>query len=302
MSPILLAEFPTQLWAGDPEFALPGSGVSAPPGLEAWLSYNGLVMHDRQVVDKYRVLEISGLHSADIRDSREVLPGDDGEVPLESLLGGRTLVITVRVEAHNTGKLRDMEQALRTAFYSRIERPLRFNTGDLKRDVWINCRMVDKPGETERQDRPDSTFRDFQITLRASDPRYYSVSTLRYERLFSTASITEPIYTIGNGLARPRIQLHGPLSNVNITNERIMPDEIAMRKVIVEGSIPAGAYYVYDAYDGSLVDNTGVDKLGQLSVNSMDLRLAEGDNRLVISTDTFDANSKAEISYAHTWH
>jgi hypothetical protein len=302
MSPVILQELPQSLWGGDAELAVPGSGTSAPPGLEATLSYNGIVIHDRQVVDKYRVLEMAGLHSADIRDTREVLPGDDGEVPLESLIGGRTIVLTIRVEAYSVSKLRDMEQALRTAFYSKIERPLRFNTGDVNRDVFIMCRMIDKPSETERQDSLNA-FRDFQITLRASDPRFYGVNENRSQTLLPTGTVSQQVFNPvckGNFLVRPIFRLRD-MSNVTIRNERIMPDEFNTRALIIEGVIPSAEVYEYDAFQGDIINNLGVSKLGQLSVNSMDIRLAPGENSITLQATSAGSQASVEMIYRETF-
>lgn len=195
--PIGLTEFASSLWSGAPygmaqnydgsetmtEIALPGSMKSQPPGLEAVMEYNGLYFHDRLVVDKFRVLNLDGLQGADIRDNREANPSDHGETPFDNYLGGRTILITGRVEAHNIGKLRDMQQGLRTAFYSMQERPLIFHVGDPQRDVQIYCRMIDKISMREEQtnDRP---HRDFQITLRASDPRFRSIADRVHSQVF----------------------------------------------------------------------------------------------------------------------
>lgn len=195
--PIGLTAFAQSLWSGLPyamttnydgsetmtELALPGSMKSQPPGLEAIMEYNQLYFHDRLVVDKFRVLSLDGLQGADIRDNREANPSDHGETPFDNYLGGRTILITGRVEAHNIGKLRDMQQGLRTAFYSMQERPLIFHVGDPQRDVQIYCRMIDKISMREEQtnDRP---HREFQITMRASDPRFRSVVDRVHSQIF----------------------------------------------------------------------------------------------------------------------
>lgn len=186
------------------ETALPGSMKSQPPGLEAIMEYNQLYFHDRLVVDKFRVLSLDGVQGADIRDNREANPSDHGETPFDNYLGGRTILITGRVEAHNIGKLRDMQQGLRTAFYSMQERPLIFHVGDPQRDVQIYCRMIDKISMREEQtnDRP---HREFQITLRASDPRFRSVVDRVHSQIFgllddnSAGTVTQ--WTVSSGAA-----------------------------------------------------------------------------------------------------
>lgn len=161
-------------WQGDPDVAITGSGFSVPRGLEAVFSYNGLVMNDLTVYDKYRVMSIDGLADPDIRDLREDKPGDDGEDAFGSLYSGRTISMKVRVEAYSLEKLRDMEEALRTAFVNMTEQPLYFLTGDPEKDHYINCRK--NASLTKEEDVSTMNFRhwrDWQITLRASDPRFY---------------------------------------------------------------------------------------------------------------------------------
>lgn len=163
-------------WQGDPDVSLVGTGYSVPRGIEAILSYNGVVFNDTSVVDKYRVLSIDGLADPDIRDSREDVPGDDGEDAYDAYYGGRTIVLRVRIEAFQLDKLRDMEEALRTAFSVMEEKPLYFLTGDPEKDHYINCR---KSASLSKEDNVQTFgqrhFREWQITLRASDPRFYRV-------------------------------------------------------------------------------------------------------------------------------
>lgn len=180
-SPFILLPFAQGLWEGDPSFALEGTGTSQPPGLEAVLEYNGMIFHDRKVVDKYRVLSIDGLSDADIRDVREVNPAAHGETAFDAYYGGRTLLLTGRIEAYTLPKLRDMQQALRTALVDLQEKPLYFRLGSIDKDVMIRCRKIDKLSMREEQTKYNIYQRDFQISLRASDPRFVSVQARSYD-------------------------------------------------------------------------------------------------------------------------
>ena len=161
-------------WQGDPDKAVVGSGFSVPRGIEAVLSYNNLVMNDLSVYDKYRVMSIDGLADPDVRDNREDNAGDDGDLSYESLYGGRTIVINVRIEAYSLDKLRDMEEALRTAFSVMEERELYFLTGEPEKDHYIKCKKSAALTKTEDVESMGYRhFREWQITLRASDPRFY---------------------------------------------------------------------------------------------------------------------------------
>lgn len=203
--PILIEDFATGLWSGDTELSLPGTGLSQPPGLEAVLEYNGMIFHDRAVVDKYRILKIDGLQDPDVRDNREVNPSAHGETALASFYGGRTILLTGRIEAYTTAKLRDMQQGLRTAFSSLIEKPLIFHVGDINKEIQIMCRKIDKISMTEEQTNDKNVWRDFQITLRASDPRFISRNVRQYNQTFgiiddnSSGAITQ--WTVASGTA-----------------------------------------------------------------------------------------------------
>lgn len=177
--PILLEEFAQQLWSGDPRFYLPGSRKSTPLTLQALLKFNGIVINDRSVLDHYRIDSIDGFHGADIRHNAEENPGDHGETPLDNLLGGRTLLINGTIRSGNADRMSDLTQALRTAFYTMTEKPLVVSVSDVTRDVYISARMSDKLGLIEEQTN-DEFERKFQITMRASDPRWRSTAVHSY--------------------------------------------------------------------------------------------------------------------------
>jgi hypothetical protein len=515
--PIGLSQFATTLWSGLAysqaqnvdgtytlvENALPGSMKSAPPGLEATLEFNGLYFHDRKVVDKYRVKLMDGLQGADIRDNREANPSDHGETPFDNYLGGRTILITGTVEAHNIGKLRDMQQALRTAMYSMTERPLIFHVGSIQRDVQIYCRLSDKISMPEKQD-DNRPFREFSMTLHATDPRFRSVVDRTYSAIFgilddnssgvatqwttvqntaptSSGGVLNPVangasynyfrndlgykpidnqqtykfttpatitandlvsvilkstsiadannelygylnftsatqatlgifkivggagsslagpgpaitvaantnywiqssivgnlvtlklfttdpsggsgtqlgttqtytltstditafgagvqgyvglrgssasgnvykiddwrlealnlnhqifnpYNSGNFLALPKVRVYGPMTGVTIRNETLMPDETTTRQIIINGSIPSGRYYEYDAKTGTLVDDLGANKFSQLDTTSKQLQLRDGENLMtIVATSASGITPRFDVIFQDTW-
>lgn len=173
MSPVILPPALIEKGSGDPDVALFGTGESVPRGLEAVLEYNNLQMGDTRNIDCYFITQISGLGDADIRDSRENIPSDHGERAFNPYYGGRTIVISGFIRAFNITKLRDMQEALRTAFVELEEKPLYWRTTDLTKDVYINCRKI-QPILMDEIQKDRNYTRDFQITLRASDPRFYS--------------------------------------------------------------------------------------------------------------------------------
>ena len=165
------------LGGGDPQLATIGTGKSIPPGLEAKLEFNGLLLNDRSVVDTYKVTRISGLEDADIRDDREVNPQQHGETAFDSWYGGRTIAIEGTIRAFNLAKLRDMEQALKQAFADLSqEYPLTFHQHDPDNDVLIMCKKNVPIAMTEEQLNDGIFYRPFLITLRASNFRYLALA------------------------------------------------------------------------------------------------------------------------------
>lgn len=165
------------LWSGQQGVFLPGSGTAKPPGLESIVDYNGITINDRRVMDKYRVRKFSGLHGgSEIRSSEENNSSSIGATPLTNLPGGKTFIIEGTIQAGNTDKLRDMQQALTTAFFSMVERPMVFHS-PLTGDCYIMCRPTDQVSMTDEHTKNDRLVCDFQISMRATDPRIYS-STL----------------------------------------------------------------------------------------------------------------------------
>lgn len=161
--------------------ATPGTKLAQPAGLEATYTFNGLTMHDRQVTDKIRILQIDGLQGIDLRDSRDARPSAHGEVPGNLLLGGKTITIRGRIEAGNIEKLRDLQQAVRTAFMtSFVEKPLIISrAGQTGRDVQLMCRLFGNLDGAEEQGDSFSQ-RNFSVTLRASQPWFTSVNLKQF--------------------------------------------------------------------------------------------------------------------------
>ena len=101
-------------------------------GVQAFIEYNGYVLNDRYQSDRIRVTSIVGLDDADVSDSREVLPGDDGEVAYDSFYRGRTFVMSGRIEAGSLGVLTRLERDLKAAFAPLSESPMKFRWFDIR--------------------------------------------------------------------------------------------------------------------------------------------------------------------------
>lgn len=165
---------------------VPGSGLAVPTGIESLYEYNGLIMNVINAVETYLILKVDGLDDADVRDSRENNPADDGEEPGDAYYGGRTIILTGQIQAGSLEKLRDMQYALKAAFAPLIEMPLIVRTGNWDRDHVVYARKSAKIQMTDEQ-KDGRWFRDFMITLRASNPRilsYREHQVLRYFQFY----------------------------------------------------------------------------------------------------------------------
>lgn len=147
------------------------------PGLESKFTYGGLILNDKSTFATYRLLEIDGLGDPDIRDPREPNPGRHGETVYDAAYSGRTISLSGYIQANNLTELRTMQQTLRSSFASLTEKNLTItNPFDSTKNVTIKCRKSAPIVIKEVQ--PHSLFkRDFLITLRASDPRFYGITS-----------------------------------------------------------------------------------------------------------------------------
>jgi hypothetical protein len=168
---------PIGLGTGDPKDGMPGTGKAGPRGIESVIEYNGLYLNVRDWIDTYLVTTIGGLDDADIRDNRDVNPGFHGETAFQSFYGGRTITLTGKVYCKSLFKLRDMQQALRQAFAQLDdELPLIFRTPDPSLDMMIYAKKSQPIQMADEQRTANHFERAFQITLRASNPRFVSVT------------------------------------------------------------------------------------------------------------------------------
>lgn len=203
---------PIGLGLGDANQSIRGTRESGPRGIETVLEYNGLYLNVDTWIDTYLVTRIDGIDDADVRDDRQENPGEDGETPFPGLYGGRTLVIQGKIMTRTIWKMRDMQKALRRAFGNiREEQPLYFRTNDIDTDMVIWCRKFGKIEMPDEQKTPNGFERPFQITLRASNPRFLSV---REEFITTTvAGTSETVAAVNNGgdRAQPIYRVYGPI-------------------------------------------------------------------------------------------
>lgn len=170
-----------------------GSDPYGVPGIDAIVEYNGLELNNKTTTSStaecYWVNEIGGLDDADIRDSRELKPQAHGEISYDAWYGGRTITITGYIRAYNLAKMRSMIFDLKQAFSTLEELPLYlrqtvFDSDGSQGDMFINCRKSASISIKESQGN-QKFWREFLVTLRASDPRFYSAEEF-YEDIIVT--------------------------------------------------------------------------------------------------------------------
>lgn len=266
-------------------FTLPGSGYAVPAGLDAVLEYNGLLLNILQNVDRYRIMSIDGLFDADVRDSREVNTADDGETPYNAFYGGRTIVIAGRIETYSVSKMRDMQQALRVAFSDiRNEYPLYFRTGDFTKDHIIYCKKISPISGLEQQANYRAT-RDFQVSLRASNPRFLSFYQKFFDIYPEPTSADNPVEEIaiatnsGNYNAQPIFRVYGPNTGVTLTNDRTAES-------FTIAPIPFGDYLEFDTIKRTLKNSLGENRWNYLHDDSDYVNFIPGDNQIFYSGDS----------------
>lgn len=255
----------TGLADGIPDYSLPGTGTSIPWGIDAVFQYNDLIFNVREcVVDKIHIKSIEGLDDADIRDAREDNPAEDGETAYDAHYGGRTLVFHGTIEAYQRDKLRDMQLALRTAFAPLEEQKLHFVTGNASLNHYIMCRKFSKIEWTEEQKHQNVFFRDFQLTLRASNPRFLKLQAKTVTVTDETPS--EIVNNFGNWHAEPIINFVGPLASAAVNIEQ--GEDIQEFKFKESVTIAEGDVRRVNIAERTIIDSTGANKFTDVDPTS----------------------------------
>lgn len=107
-------------------------GAARPGALESLIYVNGLMLNDQMGSERYFVKTVDGLWGADVRDQREPKVGADGEDVYDSMLGGKTVTISGKIEALSLDSMREMEQNLESAFPHNFDYPVVFDRSQLR--------------------------------------------------------------------------------------------------------------------------------------------------------------------------
>lgn len=276
--------------SGSADVALPGTAESVPGGVDSVLEYNGVYLNDRTSADRIRVRHIDGFADADVRYAAEANPASHGETPYDSYYGGRTIVITGRVEAHELHKLRDMQQALRQIFGDLRDHPLYIHPAKGGRASFIVCRKNQPITMAEEQAGP-SFFRDFMVSLRASNPRFLSL-----DRPFVQGTIGPAVEAVnqGNFPAEPTITVNGDVTDFTLTNNT------TGEALVLTGNIPLGQQRIIDVEAGTIKDQAGANRFDAISIESDWPELVHGANSLV-ATASASSGASWTVAWRNTW-
>lgn len=293
-----------------------GIKVEYPAGVDGIFVFNGLTLNDRSSADVYRIYKISGLYDSEIRDSREVNPSRHGETSYASYYSGKQITIEGVIRAGNLAKLRNMIASLQAAFADiSQEYPLYFNN-TWGTSVYLNCKKV-TPIEIEESFSNRRMERNFQITLRASDPLIYSTTETTsyivptkgtvigrvYPRDLNVsykeiAYNLDGIFVVNNGTFNkyPKLRIYGAFSNPFIMNYT------TGQKIVINYSIASGDYIDYDLNNHTLVNSNGVSIISSLDISSDDLYLAPGSNSIGFGDPNPDIGTTTlEIKYRNAY-
>jgi hypothetical protein len=236
------------LTGGDSNERIIGSKRSGPVGIESIIEYRSaypIYLNVIDWIDTFIVVSISGIDGADLRAGAQPNPGGQGETPTDALFGGRTLVITGKQYAKTIWKLRDMQLGLRGSFVDiKTEYPLIFHALDPTDDLMLMCKLADKIQIVDQQTTKNDFVRDFQLSVRASNPRFLSVirqvNSAQATGAGNFDGIVFTAYNNGNYRAQTTIELTGPMTNPRILNETNNTVSV------VNGTIPAGETWVFE--------------------------------------------------------
>jgi hypothetical protein len=297
MSGIIVgAPYEAGLGAGDSGGHLPGTGLSIPAGVEGIFEYNGLRMNVQAWADTYIVKTLSGFDDLRIRDTREDNPNDHGSTSLGSLYGDRTMTISGVIRAWTLYKLRDMVQAMRTAFADiSQERPLIIHGIVPEQDVQIYCKKNQQLVIPEQQDK--AVFeRTFQIPLIASNPFFQSLQESYTPLTINALPTSAEIVNNGNwDQARLRFQLIGPITNPVITNLR------TGKFIKLNATIATGQTWTIDSEKRQIFDQAGVNKFDAYDVTSDWVELLNGSNTIQLTGSGITAGITRFLIFNRHW-
>lgn len=281
--------------------------AAAPYGLEVPLIYNGLTLNYGKFAatiakdgGAYFVTAIGGLDDADVRFSEANRPDMDGSIPGTIYHGSRTITIEGYILGQNLERMRYYQQNLREAFALPLspESSLVFWTGATTSDVYINCRKSAPLQMREALPTQASRFarRDFQITLKASDPRFLSSLQVSTGVLRASTGSTFTASNAGNYYAYPQVAITGPFgAGLTLTNS------LNSNVLRLDTAIAAGSTLTVDVQTRR-VTLDGANSFSYLSATTAWPYLNPGTQTLTLGGITLSTTASAvNVNWRHAW-
>jgi len=275
-------------------------------GLEAEIVFNNLLLNQR-LSDagngpRYRITDIGGLDDADVRDAREANPMRDGELALPAYYGGRTITLTGRIIARNVAEMRTMQSNLKRAFSTLEESRLKFYNASGSTDyIYIDVRKS-APIQMREAQVNAQPYRDFLVTLRASDPRFYSSATSTIASYGAGLATTFNGYNSGHAASEPVIKITGPLypvvagSTMQVSIANLSAGQALNLGFSSSSFLNATNYAVIDCSARSV--SGGINYSNVLS-GSLFPQVASGTNTFYVAG--FTGTGSVEVYYKSAW-
>lgn len=280
------------LGTGSPVDRVIGTGDSFPtfPG---FVQYNKLLLNNWHNFDYFHVASIDGVDDAEIRDTRQPKPNDDGEDSYGAYYGGRSIVVNGQIRCYHVWKTDDMRDALKRAFARKnLELPLWFRLGSPQRDRLIYCKKNAKLEIPMAVPTRGVPWVSYMVPLRATDPRIHSF----VRKAANNAIGNFTIFNEGNYDAKPLIRLYGPCTTMTLTRYH----ENEPQTIIVE-SIADGDYLDIDST--RVKDSLGANAYNRYSDDSDRLMLGPGPelNYFDFEGTGLGTNSRVLIQWRDAW-
>jgi hypothetical protein len=185
--------------------------------------YGGLVLNDFSTADRYNVMKVDGLLGfPDMKVVELARSEDHGSLDTMVYYGGRTITLTGRIEAHTLSKMREMVYDLRMAFGDIERESALYIQSYWTEDRYLMCRKSTALQITEEQRNRSTYYRDFVITLRASDPRIMSVEMKTASATFNSSTPqTMTVTNNGNFPSWVRYRVFSGSGSGSVTNPKV---------------------------------------------------------------------------------
>ncbi len=154
-------------------------------GIEATHTWDGaLALGDRSVWPRLKLTKIAGLRAlGDLDVDAEQASGRRGEVPRSAQRSGKTVVYSGTIQARDLAEMRAAEESMLAAFDTTSEREMviapdpAYASGSRSYAArCIECEIDDEQRYGPRRVLSGGYERDFDLTLRLSDPRIYDAA------------------------------------------------------------------------------------------------------------------------------